>query len=78
MYVVKDNYLRNYKNVLCGDRCEDFIESLQAAIVRAGGVFINRTELEGMTVKELSATVANNNSIAAVFTAGKDSIRKSP
>lgn len=66
--MINDNYLRNYKNMALGDRCEDFVESLQAAIVRAGGCFINRTELEGMTVKEISDKMLNNNSVAAVWT----------
>lgn len=69
--MVKENYLRNYKNLCLGDKCEDFVESLQAAIVRAGGCFINRSVLESMTIKEVSDTMLNNNSIAAVWTVDK-------
>jgi hypothetical protein len=64
----KEEFLEHYKGLKLGDQCEDFVESLQVAIVRAGGCFINRTQLENMTIKEISDTLLNNNSIAAVWT----------
>jgi len=70
--MIKQNFLRNYKNLCLGDKCEDFVESLQAAIVRAGGCFVNRTALESMTIKEISDTMFNNNSIAAIWTQKKE------
>ena len=42
------------------DSCVDAIESLQLAIVRAGGSFLERQKIESMTVKELTDLMTNN------------------
>jgi hypothetical protein len=62
----KTKYTQRYDQMDKGDGCEDFIESLQCAIVRAGGCFKPRSELEKETIGDLVEMLSKNN-IAAVF-----------
>lgn len=62
----KKFFYERYATLESGDATEDFIESLQCAIVRAGGCFKPRSLLEKTTVKELD-DILTPNSIAAIF-----------
>lgn len=62
----RPRFLESYKTLNNGDSAEDFIESLQCAIVRAGGCFIPRSVLRSKSVGELEVILTPNN-IAAVF-----------
>jgi hypothetical protein len=62
----KQNYQDSYRRLCNADVTEDFIESLQCAIVRAGGCFIPRSDLESQTLAGLNM-ICTRNSIAAIF-----------
>lgn len=57
-------FIDHYRTLGNGDSTEDFIESAQCAIVRAGGCFIPRSVLASKTLGELNAMLTTN-SIAA-------------
>ena len=43
-----------------GDECGNAIESIQIALVRSGGKYINKQKIIDMTVKELAILMTNN------------------
>jgi len=57
------------------DACSDAIESLQIAIVRAGGLFIDRQKIESMTVAEL-LNMMTKNYIAVRYMKDDESTRR--
>jgi hypothetical protein len=67
----KPRFIERYKTLKNEDSTEDFVESIQCAIVRAGGCFIPRSVLMSKTVAELNAMLTPN-SIAAVFIKDKN------
>lgn len=62
----KAEYIHRYDQMDKGDGCEDFIENLQCAIVRAGGCFKPKSELEKETIGKLAEMLSKNH-IAAIF-----------
>jgi hypothetical protein len=57
---MKSSFIDSYKSLKNGDSTEDFIESLQCAIVRAGGCFIPRSVLGLKSVSELNEILTPN------------------
>ena len=57
-------------NKLEGDCPQDFIESMQCAIVRAGGVFMSREYLENCIDKKL-LEILHKNSLAVIYLENK-------
>lgn len=67
----KPRFIVNYKSLKNGDSVEDFVESVQCAIVRAGGCFIPRSVLMSKTLEEINV-LASPNGIAAVYIKDKE------
>lgn len=68
---VKHRFIERYKTLKNGDATEDFIESVQCAIIRAGGCFIPRSVLMSKTLEEINV-LASPNGIAAVYIEDKE------
>ena len=65
--VNKSEFIQLYEKMdTTNDRCGDFIESIQCAMVRAGGCFIARSILEQQISSEL-LTALSKNFIAAKY-----------
>jgi hypothetical protein len=58
--IQKNEFINLYTNFDEGDKCEDFIESLQCAMVRAGGCFMPRSRLEQQINPELLGILSKN------------------
>lgn len=66
-----DNFAVSYESLNNGDHCQDFVESLQCAFVRAGGVFQSRDILMAKTIADLNDILTKSN-IATIFIEEKE------
>jgi hypothetical protein len=65
--IKKNEFVQLYEKMdNSGDGCDDFVESIQCAIVRAGGCFIPRSELKQQISPEL-LDILSKNFIAAKY-----------